>query len=113
MASFVNECTSLEFSFFFFCPGIISYQPKAVQTTDGKALSKSLSRFKDPSATPKLIYQSNVGQGTPCTDIIDLKSIRVGSSGSTIPSQPWNLPMRNSFTSYAKPLPALPKLPYA
>ncbi|XP_052829043.1 putative protocadherin beta-18 isoform X1 [Octopus bimaculoides] len=94
-------------------PGIISYQPKAVQTTDGKALSKSLGRFKDPSATPKLIYQSNVGQGTPCTDIIDLKSIRVGSSGSTIPSQPWNLPMRNSFTSYAKPLPALPKLPYA
>uniref|UniRef100_A0A0L8GV70 Uncharacterized protein n=3 Tax=Octopus bimaculoides TaxID=37653 RepID=A0A0L8GV70_OCTBM len=54
--------------------------------------------------------QNDAGQNSHCNDVIDLKSIRVNTSSSTIPTQLWNLPSRNSFTSYAKPLPAVPKI---
>ncbi|XP_014772753.1 protocadherin beta-2 [Octopus bimaculoides] len=46
------------------------------------------------------------------TDVIDLKSISEGHSGTGISSQLWDLPMKNSFTSLTKPLPAVPKRLY-
>ncbi|GAB1603897.1 protocadherin beta-15-like [Argonauta hians] len=45
-------------------------------------------------------------------DIIDLKSIRVNDEASKKTTRhPWNLPSKNSFTSFSKPLPALPRRP--
>ncbi|GAB1604419.1 protocadherin gamma-B1-like [Argonauta hians] len=46
------------------------------------------------------------------TDIIDLKSNRVNTTDttSTVAPKPWNLPKKNSFNCYSKPLPAIPKM---
>ncbi|GAB1604336.1 protocadherin beta-2-like isoform X1 [Argonauta hians] len=58
------------------------------------------------------IKQKCADQDSHSNDVIDLKSIRVVNtpgSTTTISTQCWNLPSRNTFISYAKPLPALPK----
>ncbi|GAB1604379.1 protocadherin beta-2-like isoform X1 [Argonauta hians] len=70
----------------------------------------TLSRGKHPNPTTKGSSEAGLCSNNPTNnDVIDLKSIRVTSTTPNIPSQHWNLPTKNSFTAYAKPLPAVPK----
>ncbi|XP_036365111.1 protocadherin beta-15 isoform X2 [Octopus sinensis] len=86
--------------------GVKTSQPEQLKVLGSEAiLPQTLSNLKDTST--RCFYQPNVTQNAPSNDVIDLKSLRITSAS---PSQPWNLPMRNSFTSYAKPLPAVPKI---
>ncbi|CAI9732417.1 protocadherin beta-2-like isoform X2 [Octopus vulgaris] len=85
---------------------------KLCQIEQPQNSSKTSSLPRDSNINVKVCYPTKIGQNTPCNDVIDLKSIRVTGT-SSISSQPWNLPTKNSFTSYIKPLPALPKLPYS
>ncbi|CAI9732389.1 putative protocadherin beta-18 [Octopus vulgaris] len=95
-------------------PGTKSCQTELVPKTIKKSTPLTLNRPKNLSSTTSgnLQKTANVNQNTTCNDVIDLKSTRVTSASPSLLPQPWNLPMRNSFTSYAKPLPAVPKVPY-
>ncbi|GAB1604324.1 protocadherin beta-15-like [Argonauta hians] len=88
--------------------GIKACQPEQLKGRCGELISSPHATLKNPKdIKTRCFYQPNVTQNAPpSNDVIDLKSLRVSSNAS--PSQPWNLPMRNSFTSYAKPLPGKP-----
>uniref|UniRef100_A0A0L8H751 Uncharacterized protein n=1 Tax=Octopus bimaculoides TaxID=37653 RepID=A0A0L8H751_OCTBM len=56
-------------------------------------------------------YQTNPDKKSSGNDVIAQKTSPLVTSNSNVPQLPWNLPMKNSFTTYSKPLPAVPKLP--
>ncbi|GAB1604418.1 hypothetical protein Ahia01_000723200 [Argonauta hians] len=89
-----------------FCPRELAKS----QSLEKKMLSRKLSRPSNTAITTSSSCHTNVASKTPCTDVIDLKSFRVGSEVSHIKAQSWNLPTGNSFTTYSKPLPAVPKV---
>lgn len=112
-------CKLRPYYYFFFLlyitsPGTKSCQTELVPKSIKKSTPLTLNRPKNLSSTTSgnLQKTANVNQNTTCNDVIDLKSTRVTSASPSLLPQPWNLPMRNSFTSYAKPLPAVPKVPY-
>ncbi|GAB1604335.1 protocadherin beta-13-like isoform X1 [Argonauta hians] len=94
--------------------------PSAAAAHNKTIFTNNVSKNSSPSS-----YQYNSGPNiTSNNDVIDLKSIRVNNCNPNItrpllqpqPSptpkpqpQGWNLPTKNSFTTYTKPLPAIPK----
>ncbi|CAI9732409.1 Hypothetical predicted protein [Octopus vulgaris] len=86
-----------------------SCNPDQPKIMDDKSSQKTLNKPMFTNSTTKCSYQHSPGQNTTSNDVIDLKSFRVNSTNPNITPQSWNLPTRNSFTSYAKPLPAIPK----
>ncbi|GAB1604376.1 protocadherin beta-15-like isoform X1 [Argonauta hians] len=87
-----------------------SLQPKHLKIASRKPMPPILTLPKNVKSSSSYgEHQHNSQIPSNCNDVIDLKSIRGGSISKL---QPWNLPLRNSFTSYSKPLPALPKIPY-
>ncbi|GAB1604334.1 putative protocadherin beta-18, partial [Argonauta hians] len=52
--------------------------------------------------------QAIIDQKIVCNDVIDLKSLRIKTSN--LP-EPWNLPIKNSFSSSPKPLTSVPRVP--
>ncbi|GAB1604330.1 protocadherin beta-2-like [Argonauta hians] len=74
-------------------PGLKSYLQEQMYARSNKSLPYSISRGKDCKSP----------------NIINLKSTQVDNN-KTNPNQPlpWNLPTRNSFTAYNKPLPKVP-----
>lgn len=92
---------SLFHSGFKFCHQEQSYNP------DRQSLAQTISRCKDIDPSTG---SNTSGQVSQSNNVINLKSTQVDSSNLTLPqSQAWNLPMRNSFTSYSKPLSKVPK----
>ncbi|XP_052829053.1 protocadherin beta-2 isoform X1 [Octopus bimaculoides] len=91
--------------------GLLNRDARLYEELPGHKSSQlhTLSRGKHTNPTTKGSNEGNICPNPTSNDVIDLKSIRVTSASPNIPSQHWNLPMRNSFTSYAKPLPAVPK----
>ncbi|XP_014774839.1 protocadherin beta-13 isoform X3 [Octopus bimaculoides] len=84
-------------------------QPELLPTTGRRSLKQTLTRAKNTSGgTTRTSYKYKMGQNSHCNDIIDLKSSQVCSNDTNTKLQIWNLPTRNSFTSYSKPLPAVP-----
>ncbi|CAI9732393.1 protocadherin beta-15-like isoform X1 [Octopus vulgaris] len=102
--------------------GLKSSQLKELKCGDLKSLSQTLGKIKCTTSS-KDSYLSDSGQNTPSNDVIDLKSFRVSSATNntttnnsnitTVPSETWNLPMRDCFMTYNKPLPAVPKISYS
>ncbi|GAB1604374.1 protocadherin beta-12-like isoform X1 [Argonauta hians] len=63
-----------------------------------------------PNTTICSSYQPSAGHNTSSSnDVIDLKSMITDRNNPNLASPPWILPTKNSFTSYAKPLPRRPK----
>ncbi|CAI9732452.1 protocadherin beta-15-like isoform X1 [Octopus vulgaris] len=89
--------------------GIKLVKLEPIQDTGRKSLPQVINQPKESKITTRCSYKTDVGLSTNSKDIIDLKSIRVNNANSKKSRHPWNLPMRNSFTAYSKPLPALPK----
>ncbi|GAB1604377.1 Hypothetical predicted protein [Argonauta hians] len=91
------------------------FSEKTLKTGE-KSIAPTLNRPTKYIGTGTLArgpYQSNVAELIQSTDVIDLKSVQ-GSHCSVNPSsQPWNLPSKNSFTTYSKPLPALPRISHS
>lgn len=98
------------FLFVFLFKGFCPRELAKSQSLEKKILSRKLSRPSNAVITTSSSCHSNVVPKTPCTDVIDLKSFRVGSEVPHITTQSWNLPTGNSFTTYSKPLPAVPKV---
>ncbi|XP_029644863.2 protocadherin gamma-B1-like [Octopus sinensis] len=71
-----------------------SFNKKSDYDTSSPECNQSLNKPKNPLPT----------------DIIDLKSNRANPTDPTLASKPWNLPKKNSFNCYSKPLPAIPKM---
>ncbi|XP_029644501.1 protocadherin beta-15-like isoform X1 [Octopus sinensis] len=91
-------------------PGHTYCQPEKFKNTGRKSLPQTNNRSQDINTLTRPSYQANINQNTPCKDVIDLKSTPVHSSYPNIPTEPWNMPSQNSFTTYTKPLPAIPKI---
>lgn len=85
-------------------------QPEKFKNTGRKSLLQTNNRSQDINTLTRPSYQAHINQNTPCKDVIDLKSTPVHSSYPNIPTEPWNMPSQNSFTTYTKPLPAIPKI---
>ncbi|CAI9732384.1 Hypothetical predicted protein [Octopus vulgaris] len=96
-------------------PGQTSCQSSEKQQNIGeKSIAPTLNRptkYISTGTLARCAYQPNVGQVIQPTDVIDLKSVQVTNNSPNTSSQPWNLPSKNSFTTYSKPLPALPRIP--
>ncbi|GAB1603904.1 protocadherin beta-15 [Argonauta hians] len=56
-------------------------------------------------------YQTNPDKKTCSSEVIGQKTSPLVTSNTNVPHLSWNLPMKNSFTTYSKPLPAVPQLP--
>ncbi|XP_014786627.2 uncharacterized protein LOC106880961 [Octopus bimaculoides] len=89
-------------------PGLKSLQEQT-PSTGRKSLSQTL--IKPKGTNPRSSYQPNPSLFTHGNNIINLKSTQADNTKpKLLQAQPWNLPTRNSFTSYTKPL---PKVPYS
>ncbi|CAI9732402.1 protocadherin beta-15-like isoform X1 [Octopus vulgaris] len=73
-------------------PGLKTYIQEQMYARSNKSLPYSISRAKDSKTT----------------NIINLKSTQVDNKANLNQPLPWNLPTRNSFTAYNKPLPKVP-----
>ncbi|GAB1604373.1 protocadherin beta-2-like [Argonauta hians] len=81
------------------------------KSTAPPPMMSNLGKLKDIYTPAKSSVQSKLSNpNCLSTDVIDLKSISEGQTG--ISSQLWDLPMKNSFTTHTKPLPAVPKRLY-
>ncbi|GAB1604328.1 protocadherin beta-15-like isoform X2 [Argonauta hians] len=87
-------------------PGLKSLQEQT-PSAGRKTLSQTL--IKQKGTLPRSSYQANPSLFTQGNNIINLKSTQVDNTKpKLLQAQPWNLPSRNSFTSFTKPLPKVP-----
>ncbi|CAI9732408.1 putative protocadherin beta-18 [Octopus vulgaris] len=87
-------------------PGFKHCQEDQQQHKSRSSLPWTTHKPKDISTKPSC--QAIVDQKIVCNDVIDLKSLRIKTAN--LP-EPWNLPIKNSFSSFPKPLPSVPKVP--
>ncbi|XP_014783554.1 protocadherin beta-15 isoform X1 [Octopus bimaculoides] len=84
-------------------PDVYSCKFQHLQNVDKDSFVQTLNYPSDISS--RHVYHPSIKK--------NLHSNEMGTHSINTTTQPWNLPMRNSFTSYTKPLPAVPKLPYS
>ncbi|GAB1604326.1 protocadherin beta-2 isoform X1 [Argonauta hians] len=87
-------------------PGIKSIQLKMTPDTDRRTLPQVLNRPRNSNVAISS-YQSSPKKFSQTNNVINLKTTQQMDNANNIPSS-WNLPMRNSFTAYNKPLPKVP-----
>ncbi|CAI9732395.1 Hypothetical predicted protein [Octopus vulgaris] len=88
-------------------PGFKFCHQEQSHNPDRQSLAQTISRSKDIDPSTG---SNTSGQVSQSNNVINLKSTQADSGNLTLPqSQAWNLPMRNSFTSYSKPLSKVPK----
>ncbi|GAB1604420.1 hypothetical protein Ahia01_000723400 [Argonauta hians] len=82
--------------------------PGAQYDTEAKMSHKPKNKKSDYKSSEGS-SQVDKSDNPPTTDIIDLKLGRVNPTDSNVPQKPWNLPKKNSFNCYSRPLPPIPK----
>ncbi|XP_014774848.1 putative protocadherin beta-18 isoform X1 [Octopus bimaculoides] len=92
-------------------PGLKTCRPGMNQSLDRRTLPQIFSGKKNLSISSQ--HAHKLDTDTHCNDIINLKSAQALCRNSELAAQSRSLPVKNSFTTYSKPLPAIPKLPYS
>ncbi|XP_052829045.1 protocadherin beta-2 isoform X1 [Octopus bimaculoides] len=86
-------------------PGVKGVQLKLTPDADRKTLPQVLSRPRNSNLAISSSYQTSPKQFSQTNNVINLKTTQVDNANMP---PTWNLPMRNSFTAYNKPLPKVP-----
>nr|QBA31124.1 protocadherin [Octopus vulgaris] len=83
--------------------------PGCRDESDIKLSNPPLHPKNDNVSSEGCSFVNNQSTNQSTADIIDLKLGRINPTDPPLSQKPWNLPMKNSFNCYSRPLPPIPK----